>query len=257
MKVYIDIGNTSTSIYKVDKKDKTKINVKTTCSNKLIMNIKKELITNQEIESFFLSSVVPDVEVIVKNFLKSFNKPIINFTHKYYNLVVDYKHLNYQNIGADRIIVDSASMKYSKNCIVIDLGTATSIDIIKNGKYISGYIYPGLETSKKALILAASQLNNYSYKNIQTDGICIDTESQINDGIIFGMLGAIAKLVNKCEEHFINKEYKIVVTGGFFNYIVELLTLEVVEKELGNKYIYDKNLIIDGMQLLEKEIKSL
>ena len=67
---------------------------------------------------------------------------------------------NPKDVGADRIVNGIAAYeKYRNACIIVDFGTATTIDLIsKKGDYIGGAIAPGLSISLEALIQRASKL---------------------------------------------------------------------------------------------------
>ena len=81
----------------------------------------------------------------LKRFLKK-NYEILEI--KSFNLKKLIK-INIQNIkqlGSDRI-VNSIEGKKFKNCLIIDFGTATTFDIVKNGIYEGGVIAPGVKSS--------------------------------------------------------------------------------------------------------------
>ena len=65
-----------------------------------------------------------------------------------------------KDVGADRIVNGIAAYeKYRDACIVVDFGTATTVDLIsKRGEYIGGAIAPGLLISLEALFQRASKL---------------------------------------------------------------------------------------------------
>ena len=51
-----------------------------------------------------------------------------------------------------------ATGKKFKNCLVLDFGTATTFDVIKNGRYEGGVIAPGVKLSIKNLSQATALL---------------------------------------------------------------------------------------------------
>src|SRR4029453_19104935 len=65
-----------------------------------------------------------------------------------------------KDVGADRIVNGIAAYeKFHDTCIIVDFGTATTIDLIsKKGEYVGGAIAPGLSISLEALIQRASKL---------------------------------------------------------------------------------------------------
>ena len=66
-----------------------------------------------------------------------------------YKINIDIK--NVSQLGSDRIANAIAGKKYN-NCLIIDFGTATTFDIIKNGIYVGGVIAPGIKLSMMNLI---------------------------------------------------------------------------------------------------------
>ena len=73
---------------------------------------------------------------------------------------------NIQQLGSDRI-VNSIEGKKFRNCLVIDFGTATTFDIIKNGIYEGGVIAPGVKLSIKNLSQATALLPIFDLKSNQ------------------------------------------------------------------------------------------
>ena len=57
---------------------------------------------------------------------------------------INVKKIN--QLGSDRIVNAIGGKKY-KNCLILDFGTATTFDIIKNGVYEGGVIAPGIKLS--------------------------------------------------------------------------------------------------------------
>lgn len=256
MKLYIDVGNTSTSLYIDNAGSVQKVNVKTYKNVSIVNAIEKKL-NKYNIDTAFLTSVVPEVDEYILKILELKQIKTLYFSHEYFETICKYEPIPTTQMGADRVIVDSASINlYGDNVIVIDLGTAVTVDVILKRQYITGYIYPGLVTSMDALIKNASKLSAIKFKNIQPDSICLDTEKQINDGLIIGLLGSMSKLIEVSSSHYKDLDFKVIITGGFFNMIVELIGIDKTNEIMNCDYVYDRDLIIKGMQILEDLIKE-
>ena len=69
------------------------------------------------------------------------------------NLILKQKIINKHEIGDDRIVNMIYAKKNLKNSvIVIDFGTATTLDVLnKKGIYNGGVITPGIDLSLKSL----------------------------------------------------------------------------------------------------------
>ena len=150
-----------------------------------------------------------------------------------------------EEVGADRIANTAGAKQYLKPAIVIDLGTATTFDIVdKDGNFIGGTIMPGLA-------MQLSMLNNCTSKLPKIDidecsnAIGKNTVDCILSGVIRGTGASIDGLIAQCETE-LNEKATIIITGGYANliskymlrkpdYINQNLTLE------GLKYIYNLN----------------
>ena len=66
---------------------------------------------------------------------------------------INIKNIN--QLGSDRIVNSIAGKKFN-NCLIIDFGTATTFDIVKNKIYEGGVIAPGVSQSIKNLSQSAA-----------------------------------------------------------------------------------------------------
>lgn len=155
--------------------------------------------------------------------------------------------LNYKkkNLGADRIAnAVAANYLYKKGCIVIDLGTAITFDIISaKGVYLGGAIAPGIGISSKALF---SNTNLPNIKNLNDTKFAIgkNTNENLQMGILHGFASMIEGMLNKFKKK-LNFKPLIILTGGdakkiskminFAHIINPFITLE------GIKIIYERN----------------
>lgn len=148
---------------------------------------------------------------------------------------------NPQEVGADRVAnAFCAKMKYYLPAIVVDIGTATTFDIVsKNGDFLGGIIMPGLNLQFKSLNSNTSKLPKidvgYSEKAIGDS-----TENALLSGIMRGSACAIEGLINQCELE-LGEKATIIATGGHskllseymfrkFDYVNPSLTLEGLKK---------------------------
>jgi type III pantothenate kinase len=120
-------------------------------------------------------------------------------------------------VGADRIINTlAASRLYGRDCIVVDLGTATTFDCITaEGVFIGGVIAPGVQTSAETLTRKTSKLPATEL-TVPQHAIGRRTEDCIRSGVIFGAADAIDGTVRRIKAEWPHRETPLVVaTGGF------------------------------------------
>ena len=112
------------------------------------------------IQNACLCSVVVCLTERYKNAIKRYLgiKPFV-VSNKTINLL-NYKIDNPEELGADRIVnAFAAYQKYGKTAIVVDMGTATSFDIVKsNGEFIGGVICAGMKIQAESLKKFTSKL---------------------------------------------------------------------------------------------------
>ncbi|MBM3898974.1 MAG: type III pantothenate kinase [Gemmatimonadetes bacterium] len=119
-------------------------------------------------------------------------------------------------VGADRVINTlAASRLYGVDCVVVDLGTATTYDCVTaDGVFLGGVIQPGIRTSAETLFrrtakLAATELVAPA-KVIGTR-----TDECIRSGVIYGAAESVDGVVRRIKREWPRPGVpKVVATGG-------------------------------------------
>jgi type III pantothenate kinase len=119
-------------------------------------------------------------------------------------------------VGADRIINTlAASRLYGVDCIVVDLGTATTYDCVTaDGVFLGGVIQPGIRTSAETLFrrtakLAATELV------VPAKVIGTRTDECIRSGVVYGAADAVDGIVRRIKGEWPRPAVpKVVATGG-------------------------------------------
>ncbi|HVO70976.1 MAG TPA: type III pantothenate kinase [Aggregatilineaceae bacterium] len=119
-------------------------------------------------------------------------------------------------VGADRIVNAAAVHKlYGGPAIVIDLGTATTFDVIsREGNYVGGSIAPGIGIALDALVTHTAQLYKVTLEPPPSP-IGRNTAHAIQSGVFWGYVGLIELLVERLRTAMNTTEHvKIIATGG-------------------------------------------
>ena len=145
----------------------------------------------------------------------------------------------HSQVGAD-IVADAVSAleKYPTPIVTIDMGTATTIGVISEGRnYEGGLLLPGVNVSLDALSRRAAQLPDISLQHPKTL-IGKNTEDCMRSGIVYGTASMLDGLLDRIRETFPGRELTAVATGG---------NAPVILRYCRNRIIYDKYLLMEGL----------
>ncbi len=139
------------------------------------------------------------------------------------------------SVGADRVINTlAASRLYQRDCIVVDLGTATTFDCITAaGVFLGGVIAPGVRTSAETLFRRTAKLSATELEApVQVIGR--RTEEAIRAGVMFGNADLIDGVVGRIRSVWPTSELPCVIaTGGLAEVLAPLCrTIDRVVPEL-------------------------
>jgi len=140
----------------------------------------------------------------------------------------------YKGMGIDRVVLALSK----KDAILIDAGSAITIDVVKNSKFLGGAILPGIWKTILSYKEISSALEIKSLDKIDIDKLPNKSTQQT---ISYSVIAPIVALVEKINSY----NLPIFCCGG--------------DGELLSKYIknstYKEDLVFDGMKNVIKEIK--
>lgn len=163
-----------------------------------------------------------------------------------------------EELGSDRLVAMIGAYELINDlqvCIVIDSGTATTIDAVdETGQHIGGVIFPGLELSLNSLSDNTELLPKLEDDGLQFEknGLATDTSQAIASGCLLSLAGGIDGICNKMQRQLeatsfqrsseVKVEVKRILCGG---------GAKALLPHLENNYDYHENLIMLGL----KEVK--
>jgi type III pantothenate kinase len=121
-----------------------------------------------------------------------------------------------QNVGADRALnAIAAHAKYAGELLVIDFGTATTLDVIgSTGAYTGGIIAPGINLSLDALVNATAKLPRIAIEAPETNSVVgRTTQSQMLIGIYWGYVAMLEGLTERIKSE-VGRPLTVIATGG-------------------------------------------
>jgi type III pantothenate kinase len=232
--IAVDIGNTETTvgIGSKDNWDSYRFTTRDTNTPDELLalfnstfQIKSEV--KKDIEGAIICSVVPQATNSFSEAIRKYLnlEPVIVGPGIKTGLKVNID--NPKELGPDRIANSVAGYLITEtDTVVIDLGTATTFDVVsKNKEYLGGSIAPGIKISLDALTLKTASL-----KSVELDTpnkvIGKNTYEAIQSGLIMGHASMIDSMVEKIILE-IDIEPKIILTGGLSKVVQPILNVNV------------------------------
>ncbi|MBQ7618115.1 MAG: type III pantothenate kinase [Desulfovibrio sp.] len=153
------------------------------------------------------------------------------------------------SLGADRLVEAYAARQILNNetLIVLDLGTAITIDYVKGQSFEGGFIIPGPTAALKSLSLATAKLPSLELPSERlTFSLGRSTKTCMESGVIFGLVALLEGLISKLKTLSPNKA-QVIATGG-------------LAKSLSSYTpIFDRlepNLVLEGLRFLALDIQN-
>ncbi|RMF75222.1 MAG: type III pantothenate kinase [Acidobacteria bacterium] len=130
---------------------------------------------------------------------------------------------NPQEVGADRILnAVAAHARHSGPVIIVDFGTATTLDVVTpDAEYLGGIITPGPRLGAEALSLRAARLPRVDL-SVPARVVGRNSVDAIRSGLLHGHAAMVDGLVRRIEAE-VGPARTVVVTGGLADVIAPLM----------------------------------
>ena len=153
-----------------------------------------------------------------------------------------------ERLGPDRAAADVAAIvKYGAPVIVLDFGTATTLDAVsRDGVYLGGCITAGVRVSVEGLFQKTALLPRVEL--VKPDTVLgLTAVGQIQAGAVLGYIGAIEYLIRQARAEMGEPEAKVVATGGLSRMVAD---------NTGLIDVVDPQLVLDGLRILYERRKG-
>jgi type III pantothenate kinase len=149
-------------------------------------------------------------------------------------------YLSPHTLGIDRLVTAAAAWhmyrKEGRSVITIDMGTATTVDLISaSGEFTGGIIAPGLQSALSGLLENAPELPKVTVE--KTERLIGRTTSEcMFSGAVTSQAAMIRGLTDMIDDQAV-----VVVTGGM---------IPMISNWLKESYIIDENLMFKGLKII-------
>ena len=155
-------------------------------------------------------------------------------SHPYCVNVNEYIEIEseYKGLGVDR----RAACKAISDGVIVDVGSAITVDIVQWGIHIGGYIMPGLNAYRKMCADISPVLDRVIEPSVNLSALPQNT----SDALSFGAIKSVVLMIKNT-----SRTKKLYFTGGDGKFFARFF----------ENAIYDNTLVFKGMQkALEKHI---
>jgi len=135
----------------------------------------------------------------------------------------------YDTMGMDR----KALCLSHSNGVFVDAGSAITVDVVRDGRYVGGFILPGIKAYLESYKSISSVLDMDLSEALNLSHLPTTTKEQIS----YGIIASIKALIDKHSESKKNSDGKLYFTGGDGKFLSQYF----------EEAVYDEMLVFDGM----------
>ncbi len=147
-----------------------------------------------------------------------------------------------QQLGSDRwAALIAAWQRVGKAALVVNCGTATTIDALSNrGEFLGGLILPGIALMQSSVVAKAAQLGTQS-------GTYQEFPLNTADAILSGALQATCGAIQRQHELLSDAQAPLLLSGGAAQAVWELIRLPIHPV---------MDLVLQGLKIMSQEIDT-
>lgn len=171
-----------------------------------------------EVSACVCSSVVPAMTPLLRDACRRFMGSALLQVPQDIPVPLENHYNHPKEVGADRLVGAYAARQLCPepaSLVVVDFGTATTLDCITGHAYLGGLIFPGVHTAAAALSTNAAKLPRVDLEVADAEPAPgRDTVSSIQHGILFGFACMVEGLTARLARQ-LPPPARILATGGF------------------------------------------
>jgi type III pantothenate kinase len=201
----------------------------------------------KRIDGVIVASVVPPLNPALAGMTRHYFEREAMFVTPSTDVGLTVCYDNPNEVGADRVVNGAAAFhKYGGPCIIVDLGTAITFDIVSaRAEYLGGIICPGIGISIDALFQRTARLPKVDFR-APDKLIGTNTVGSIQSGLYWGAISMIDGIIERLAGE-LGPDTRTVATGG---------QARLIQK--GSRYLkaVDENLTLAGLELIWRRNRS-
>ncbi len=201
-----------------------------------------------DVEGVVVASVVPQVMHALSNAMTKYFSRVPLVVDDGIDPALPYGVPGDERLGPDRAVACLAAMeKYGTPLLVLDFGTATTVDAINaKGEYMGGCISAGLRISADALFSHAAMLPKVELARPDRVLGCTAV-GQMQAGTVLAYVGAMEYLIRGAMHELGCEDIQVVATGGMARLVADSTPLI---------HHVDPALILDGLLLIYRRHRA-
>lgn len=248
----IDIGNTNIALGGFDD-DKLAFVIRISTeisktadeySSKILGVLSVHEIGRQDIKGAIISSVVPPLNSVIKEAVKTIWKIDSLIVSPGVKTGINIQCDTPSSVGADLICACVAAHTiYGSPSLIVDMGTATKMTVVnEKGAFIGVSIIPGVETGLNSLAENTAQLPQVELE-IPKFVIGKNTSDSMRSGVIFGNAALIDGMIDRINDE-VGRILPVYATGCFSNIIIP---------HCKHNIKIDEDLVLKGLNIIYKK----
>lgn len=145
------------------------------------------------------------------------------------------------SLGVDRWLAAIAAYHHvgKSPVVVVDAGSALTVDVVVDGQHLGGYIVPGVSLMRRSLAVGTSQVKVSAKEDLNDLTLGINTQDAVCHGTLLMILSMI-KQVTRDTRATVGGDVELLLTGG---------DAPLLCQSLPNAKLYD-HLVLDGLEIL-------